>query len=544
MYFSALGLSPSILKALDEAGYQKPTAIQLQAIPAILQGKNVMAAAQTGTGKTAGFTLPILELLSKKGPVEKHVIRALVLAPTRELAAQVAESIQTYGKHLPLRSTVVFGGVKINPQISKLQQGVDILVATPGRLLDLHNQKAMRLDQVDMLVLDEADRMLDMGFIHDIKKIISLLPTKRQNLLFSATFSNEIRTLAKSLMHNAVEISATPANTTVNTVKQCVYTVDKKQKMGVLSHLIWEGRWEQVLVFTKTKHGANRLAQQLEDDGIHTTAIHGNKSQGARTKALANFKAGNIRVLVATDIAARGLDIELLPHVVNFDLPQVTEDYIHRIGRTGRAGATGEAISLVSADEARQLAEIERLIKQKLPRKTIDKFEPQHVVPETRIATTNKPKNNDRHYRAHKKQTRFHSRDNNTETRDGKINPHRNKSRKPFSQDERETRYAHNKKSAPFSKSRESREEKTDYRQGNFKKRTARNASDARRYRDDDKPTFNSRNETHTKRSNDKKSKPTLKTYGDRKYPPIKKYKEEEEKPRNKEGYSKNDFRP
>ncbi len=396
MSFSALGLSPSILKALDEAGYQKPTSIQSQAIPAIIQGKDVMAAAQTGTGKTAGFTLPILELFAKKERVGEHHVRALVLAPTRELAAQVAESIETYGKHLDLRLAVVFGGVKINPQIAKLRRGVDILVATPGRLLDLHNQKAMRLDQLEILVLDEADRMLDMGFIHDIQKIMSFLPKKRQNLMFSATFSNEIRTLAKGLMRNTVEISATPANTTVNAIEQCVYTVDKKQKMALLSHLIWEGRWEQVLVFTRTKHGANRLAEQLIADGIDAAAIHGNKSQGARTKALASFKAGKVRALVATDIAARGLDIELLPHVVNFDLPQVTEDYVHRIGRTGRAGATGEAISLVSADEVNQLADIERLIKQKLPRKTVDQFEPQHVVPETRTARTERPHSNPR----------------------------------------------------------------------------------------------------------------------------------------------------
>lgn len=396
MSFSILGLSAPILKALDEQGYKNPSPIQAKAIPAVIQGKDVMAAAQTGTGKTAGFTLPILELLSKGQRVREHQVRTLVLTPTRELAAQVANSVATYGKHIALRSAVVFGGVKINPQISALRKGVDILVATPGRLLDLYSQNAMNFDQLEVLVLDEADRMLDMGFIHDIKKIMSILPKKRQNLMFSATFSNQIRTLAKGLMHNPVEISVTPPNTTVKTVEQIVYPVDKKQKMALLSHLIWDGRWEQVLVFTKTKHGANRLAEQLENDGIHAVAIHGNKSQGARTKALASFKAGKVRALVATDIAARGLDIELLPHVVNFDLPHVAEDYVHRIGRTGRAGASGQAISLVSADEAKQLADIEKLIKQKLVRKVADNFAPKHIVPETHTA---RPAKNTARYR-------------------------------------------------------------------------------------------------------------------------------------------------
>ncbi|MCX7125159.1 MAG: DEAD/DEAH box helicase, partial [Gammaproteobacteria bacterium] len=383
MNFEDLGLSAPILLALKDQEYQVATPIQAKAIPLIMEGKDVMAAAQTGTGKTAGFTLPILDRLSKGEHIRAAgQVRTLVLTPTRELAAQVAQSVATYGKHLSLTSAVVFGGVKINPQIARLRKGVDILVATPGRLLDLYQQNALNFSQLEVLVLDEADRMLDMGFIHDIKKIISALPKKRQNLMFSATFSHDIRQLAKGLMNNPVEVSVSPANTTVETVQQWVHPVDKKHKTALLSHLVWEGKWEQVLVFTRTKHGANRLAEYLIQDGMNAVAIHGNKSQGARTRALADFKAGKVRVLVATDIAARGLDIELLPHVVNFDLPHVAEDYIHRIGRTGRAGATGEAISLVSADEAQQLADIERLIKQKLPRKEVPGFVAKHVVPE------------------------------------------------------------------------------------------------------------------------------------------------------------------
>jgi len=384
MRFSELGLSAPILKALHEQRYETPTPIQLQAIPTIMRGADVMAAAQTGTGKTAGFTLPILELLSKSKPMQTRQIRALILMPTRELAAQILHSVTTYGKHMSLRATAVFGGVKMNPQIFALRRGVDILVATPGRLLDLYRQKAMRFDQLNLLVLDEADRMLDMGFIQDIKRIMEILPKKRQNLLFSATFSNSIRALAKTMMRDPVEITVSPPNTTVTAIEQWVYPVDKKQKSALLVHLIWEGRWEQVLVFTRTKHGADRLTRQLLNDGITTATIHGNKSQTARTKALRQFKEGAIRVLVATDIASRGLDIELLPHVINFDLSHVPEDYIHRIGRTGRAGAGGQAISLVSADEAGQLARIERLIKKKITRKVIEHFEPKHVVPEMR----------------------------------------------------------------------------------------------------------------------------------------------------------------
>ena len=383
MSFSSLGLSAPILTAVTDKGYQTPSPIQAQAIPAVLSGKDVMAAAQTGTGKTAGFTLPLLELLSQGPRARNKQVRALVLTPTRELAAQVAESVTTYGKHLPLRSAVVFGGVGIGPQISRLQRGVDILVATPGRLLDLYQQQALSFSQLEILVLDEADRMLDMGFIHDIKKILAILPPKRQNLMFSATFSDEIRTLAKGLVHNPVEVSVTPRNSTANTVAQLICPVDKSKKSAALVKLIQQGDWQQVLVFSRTKHGANRLAKALDAKGITAAAIHGNKSQGARTKALANFKSGEVRVLVATDIAARGLDIDQLPQVVNFDLPNVPEDYVHRIGRTGRAGADGKAISLVSDEEAKLLADIERLIGKNLPRTLVEGLEPSHTLPET-----------------------------------------------------------------------------------------------------------------------------------------------------------------
>ncbi|MDH5259104.1 MAG: DEAD/DEAH box helicase, partial [Gammaproteobacteria bacterium] len=387
MSFDTLGLSTPILDAVAEHGYKTPSPIQLEAIPAVIQGKDVMAAAQTGTGKTAGFTLPILELLSQGQHARPNHTRALILTPTRELAAQINESVITYGKNLPLNSTVVFGGVKINPQMMALRKGVDILVATPGRLMDLYNQNAIKFSQLEILVLDEADRMLDMGFIHDIKKILAILPKKRQNLLFSATFSDDIRKLAKGLVNNPVEISVTPRNATATTVTQLIHPVDKKQKSALLAHLIKENKWEQVLVFSRTKHGANRLARYLEEDGIHSAAIHGNKSQGARTKALADFKNGEVSVLVATDIAARGLDIDQLPQVVNFDLPNVPEDYVHRIGRTGRAGASGQAVSLVSADEFPQLSDIERLIKKLLIRKLVDGFEPVHDLPESKLDT-------------------------------------------------------------------------------------------------------------------------------------------------------------
>jgi ATP-dependent RNA helicase RhlE len=385
MSFASLGLSAPLLQAVAEEGYTTPTPIQTQAIPAIIEGKDVMAAAQTGTGKTAGFTLPLLDRLSKGERAGPNQARALVLTPTRELAAQVAESVATYGKYLPLRSAVVFGGVNINPQMMKLRKGVDILVATPGRLLDLYQQNAVRFSGLEVLVLDEADRMLDMGFIHDIRRILSLLPKQRQNLMFSATFSDDIRNLAKGMINNPVEISVTPRNTAAPSVKQWICPVDKKQKAPLLSHLILENRWEQVLVFTRTKHGANKLAQFLETEGIKASAIHGNKSQGARTKALADFKCNAIRVLVATDIAARGLDIDQLPQVVNFDLPNVPEDYVHRIGRTGRAGSTGQAVSLVSHDEFDQLAAIERLTRALLVREVVEGFEPIHDIPESRL---------------------------------------------------------------------------------------------------------------------------------------------------------------
>ncbi|NLQ17664.1 DEAD/DEAH box helicase [Marinomonas sp. M1K-6] len=396
MSFNKLGLSAPILKAIEDQGYTEPSAIQAQAIPAILDGQDVMAAAQTGTGKTAGFTLPLLEILSKGEHAQSNQVRALVLTPTRELAAQVAESVKNYGQHLGLKSTVVFGGVKINPQMMALRRGADILIATPGRMMDLYNQKAVRFDKLEILVLDEADRMLDMGFIHDIKKILAILPKKRQNLLFSATFSPEIRQLAKGLVNNPIEISVTPRNATAVSVEQWLHPVDKKRKTELLIQLIADGRWDQALVFSRTKHGANKITKQLEDAGIRASAIHGNKSQGARTRALSDFKEGRIRILVATDIAARGLDIEQLPHVVNFDLPDVAEDYVHRIGRTGRAGATGKAISLVAADELDQLRAIERLTQKLIERRYEDDFMPTHMLPDTTLDTRpikpNRPK--------------------------------------------------------------------------------------------------------------------------------------------------------
>jgi len=376
MSFASLGLSDALLRAVADAGYTKPTPIQLQAIPAVLAGGDLLAGAQTGTGKTAGFVLPILQRLSDHPRAPGRApIRVLIMTPTRELAAQVEESVRTYGKHLKFTSTTVFGGVGINPQITALRRGVDILVATPGRLLDHHRSRTVDLSGVETLVLDEADRMLDMGFIPDIKRIMAILPKKRQNLLFSATFSDEIRDLASGLLHSPVQIQATPRNSTVEAVKQTVHPVDSKRKAELLVHLVKEQQWFQVLVFTRTKHGANRLATQLEKSGITALAIHGNKSQGARTRALAEFKSAKLQVLVATDIAARGLDIEQLPHVVNFDLPNVPEDYVHRIGRTARAGATGEAISLVSPDEMGYLRDIERLIKRSIARVVIAGFE-------------------------------------------------------------------------------------------------------------------------------------------------------------------------
>lgn len=385
MTFSSLGLSKPLLQAVEEKGYTQPTPIQLQGIPAVLQGHDVMAAAQTGTGKTASFTLPLLQRLEAGKPASANQARALVLTPTRELAAQVAQSVEDYGSQLTLKSCVVFGGVKINPQMQKLRRGTDILVATPGRLLDLYQQNAVKFNQLEILVLDEADRMLDMGFIRDIRKILALLPKQRQNLLFSATFSGDIRTLAHGLLNDPVQIDVSPRNAAANTVSQSVYEVDKGRKPALLSHLVRDNKWDQVLVFTRTKHGANRLTQKLQKDGVNAAAIHGNKSQGARTRALAGFKSGEVRVLVATDIAARGIDIVELPHVVNFELPNVPEDYVHRIGRTGRAGLKGEAISLVSADEVKLLGAIENLIRQTLVREVEHGFIPTQNVPITQL---------------------------------------------------------------------------------------------------------------------------------------------------------------
>ncbi|VVE48997.1 DEAD/DEAH box helicase [Pandoraea aquatica] len=385
MSFETLGLSADILRAVADLGYTQPTPIQLQAIPAVLQGGDLLAGAQTGTGKTAGFTLPILQMLSSRShPAAangKRKVRALVLTPTRELAAQVEESVTQYGKYLRLTSMTVFGGVSMVPQVKQLSRGVDILVATPGRLLDHMQQKTVDLSGVEILVLDEADRMLDMGFIRDIRRVLAALPAKRQNLLFSATFSDEIKQLADGLLKSPALIEVARRNTTAETVDQKIYPVDRDRKRELLEHLVREHNWFQVLVFTRTKHGANRLAEQLTKGGIPALAIHGNKSQGARTRALAEFKSGTLQVLVATDIAARGIDIDQLPHVVNFDLPEVAEDYVHRIGRTGRAGANGEAVSLVCVDEHQLLQQIERLIKRTIDREVIPGFEPDpHAV--------------------------------------------------------------------------------------------------------------------------------------------------------------------
>jgi len=378
MTFSALGLSDEIVRAVTERGYTEPTPIQAQAIPVVLGGGDLLAGAQTGTGKTAGFTLPILQRLtaSAKPTTGKAPIRALVLIPTRELAAQVEESVRDYGKYMKLSSMTMIGGVNINPQIARLKTRVDILVATPGRLLDHVQQRTVDLSQVEILVLDEADRMLDMGFIRDIKKILALLPKQRQNLLFSATFSDEIKALADGLLTKPALIEVARRNATAELIEQRIYPVDRERKRELLTKLIKENNWHQVLVFTRTKHGANKLAEQLDKDGITAMAIHGNKSQAARTRALAEFKSGKLQVLCATDIAARGIDISELPHVVNFELPNVAEDYVHRIGRTGRAGSEGEASSLVCIDEKKLLNDIERLIKRDIPVVQIPGFEP------------------------------------------------------------------------------------------------------------------------------------------------------------------------
>lgn len=376
MSFKSLGLSDSLVKAVSAQGYDTPTPIQTKSIPLVLEGKDVLASAQTGTGKTAGFTLPMLQLLAQKQTLRNRPVRALILTPTRELAAQVHQNVKDYSQFVDIRSTVIFGGVNQKPQVATLRNGVDVLIATPGRLLDLNNQGLLSLAKVEILVLDEADRMLDMGFLRDIKKVMGLIPKQRQTLLFSATFSKEIRSLANEFLKNPVSVESTPENTAVEAIEQQVYRVAKEKKTDLLIKLISEGNWEQVLVFTRTKHGANKLVKKLEEAKIGAAPIHGNKSQGARTKALAGFKNGSIKVLVATDIASRGLDIPLLPHVVNFELPNISEDYVHRIGRTGRAGASGLAVSLVSADETSFLRDIEKLIGDKIPMEIIAGFEP------------------------------------------------------------------------------------------------------------------------------------------------------------------------
>ncbi len=400
MSFKSLGLSDALLQAVSKKGYSTPSPIQQKAIPLILERKDVLASAQTGSGKTAGFALPILQILNTEPPLRQRPVRSLILTPTRELAAQVQDEFREYSEFTDLRSTVIFGGVGANPQIRALRNGVDILVATPGRLLDLHNQRAVSLAKVEILVLDEADRMLDMGFLRDIKKILALLPTKRQNLLFSATFSKEIKTLANDFLHHPVLVEATPENTTVEKIDQVVYRVDKARKTDLIIKLITEGNWKQVLVFTRTKHGANRLSEKMEKAGITSSAIHGNKSQGARTKALAGFKAGKVRVLVATDIAARGLDIPLLPHVINFELPNIPEDYIHRIGRTGRAGASGEALSLVSLDEVGYLRDIEKLTGQSFQNQVLPDFKPTETQADVKAAEDEKKQEKANRHRA------------------------------------------------------------------------------------------------------------------------------------------------
>lgn len=395
MSFSSLGLSEALLKAVTKKGYTQPSVIQQKAIPLILEGKDVLASAQTGTGKTAGFTLPILQLLNTT-KLSKRPIRALVLTPTRELAAQVYDNVKEYSEFIDFRSTVIFGGVNQKPQANTIRNGVDLLVATPGRLLDLHNQKLLSLANIEIFVLDEADRMLDMGFLRDIQKIIALLPQKRQNLMFSATFSHDIKKLANTILNHPVMVEAAPQNTTAEKVEHRVIRVDKGMKTELAIKLIKEGDWKQVLIFTRTKHGANRLSEKLAKSGVSSAAIHGNKAQNARTAALDGFKKGTIRVLVATDIAARGLDIPLLPHVINFELPNIAEDYVHRIGRTGRAGASGEALSLVDHEELDYLRGIEKLLNHKIPSEIVAGYEPKDIPSEPKDNTRNfrRPQNN------------------------------------------------------------------------------------------------------------------------------------------------------
>ena len=399
MSFNQLGLSDALLKAVVKQGYKTPSPIQSKSIPLILEGKDLLASAQTGTGKTAGFTLPLLQILSEGQSLRKRPIRALILTPTRELAAQVYNNVNSYSEFLDLRSNVIFGGVNQRPQVATIKNGVDILIATPGRLIDLQNQGFLSLANIQILVLDEADRMLDMGFLRDIKKIISFMPKQRQNLLFSATFSKEIKKLASEFLHNPMTIEVARENSTVDVIQQKVYRVAKAKKTGLIIKLISEGNWKQVLVFNRTKHGANRLCKKMISAGISASAIHGNKSQGARTKALHGFKNGTVRVLVATDIAARGLDIPLLPHVINFELPNISEDYVHRIGRTGRAGASGEALSLVCGEERGYLRDIEKLIGLKLPTSIVEGFEPDPNAPSKPVK---KQQRQSRHSKARK----------------------------------------------------------------------------------------------------------------------------------------------
>jgi ATP-dependent RNA helicase RhlE len=425
MSFNSLGLSEALLKAIDKQGYTSPSPIQQKAIPLILEGKDVLASAQTGTGKTAGFTLPMLQKLSQAQQLRQRPIRALILTPTRELAAQVHNNVKSYSEFLDIRSAVVFGGVNQRPQVSTIRNGVDILIATPGRLLDLNSQGLLSLAKIEILVLDEADRMLDMGFKRDLDKIMRLMPNRRQNLLFSATFSKEIKKLANEFLHHPVLVEATPQNTTVDAIEQKVYRVAKALKSDLIIKLIKEGNWQQVLVFTRTKHGANKLCKKMISAGITASAIHGNKGQGARTKALAGFKSGSVRVLVATDIAARGLDIPLLPHVINFELPNISEDYVHRIGRTGRAGASGEALSLVCGEERGYLRDIEKLVGLKIPVEIVEGFEPD---PDAPSAPPKKKQQNSRNSRNSNSRS-SHTPKGNTTKSDASRRPKRNRNR-------------------------------------------------------------------------------------------------------------------
>ena len=430
MSFNSLGLSNALLKAVSKQGYTTPSPIQEKAIPLILEGKDILASAQTGTGKTAGFTLPMLQKLSQGQQLRNRPIKALVLTPTRELAAQVYNNVKAYGEFLDIRSAVIFGGVNQKPQVATIRNGVDILIATPGRLLDLQNQGLLSLAKIEILVLDEADRMLDMGFLRDIKKIINLMPTRRQNLLFSATFSKEIKKLANDFLHHPILVEATPENSTVDAIEQKVYRVAKGLKTGLIIKLISEGNWKQVLVFTRTKHGANKLCKKMVNAGISAAAIHGNKSQGARTKALAGFKNNSVRVLVATDIAARGLDIPLLPHVVNFELPNISEDYVHRIGRTGRAGASGEAVSLVSADETEFLRDIEKLVGLKIPIEIVEGFEPDPNASTKPIKQGQGGGRRSQSSKKPKSQSSRRSKDNGNSGNNRNVNRNKNKNRR------------------------------------------------------------------------------------------------------------------